>query len=102
MPKAQAARLFDVSLSSVKRYARTNTDDRGAGVPVALPAELLSGSQSHRGSVLEDQEARAQGLKARTKEALIETIGSALSAVSSGEAHRFFEHRSYRMPVQSL
>jgi len=40
--------------------------------------------------------------EARTKEALVEAIGSALSAVSSGDAHRFFEHCGYRMPVQSL
>jgi transposase len=40
--------------------------------------------------------------EARTKEALIEAIGSALCAVSSGDAHRFFEHCGYRMPVQSL
>jgi transposase len=40
--------------------------------------------------------------EARTKEALIEAIGSALSAVSSGDAHRFFEHCGYRMSVQSL
>jgi transposase len=40
--------------------------------------------------------------EARTKEALIEAIGSALSAVSSRDAHRFFEHCGYRMPVQSL
>jgi transposase len=40
--------------------------------------------------------------EARTKEALIEAIGSALSAVTFGDAHRCFEHRGYRMPVQSL
>jgi len=40
--------------------------------------------------------------QARTREALIEAIGSALSAVSSRDAHRFFEHCGYRMPVQSL
>jgi transposase len=40
--------------------------------------------------------------EARTKEALIEAIGSALSAVSSGDAYKFFEHCGYRMPVQSL
>jgi transposase len=40
--------------------------------------------------------------EARTKEALIEAIGSALSAVSSTDAHSFFEHCGYRMPVQSL
>jgi transposase len=35
--------------------------------------------------------------EARTKGALIEAIGSALTAVSSGDAHRFFEHCGYRM-----
>ena len=40
--------------------------------------------------------------EARTKEALVEAIGSALSAVSSGDAQSFFEHCGYRMPVQSL
>jgi transposase len=40
--------------------------------------------------------------EARTKEALLEAIGSALSAVSSKDARSFFEHCGYRMPVQSL
>jgi len=40
--------------------------------------------------------------EARTKEALIEAIGSALSAVTSGDARSFFEHSGYRTSVQSL
>jgi len=40
--------------------------------------------------------------EARTKEALIEAIGSALSAVTSGDARSFFEHGGYRTSVQSL
>ena len=40
--------------------------------------------------------------EARTKEALIEAIGSALSAITSGDARGFFEHGGYRMSVQSL
>jgi transposase len=40
--------------------------------------------------------------EARTREALVEAIGSALSAVSSKEARSFVEHCGYRMPVQSL
>jgi len=40
--------------------------------------------------------------EARTKEALIEAIGSALSAVSSADARSFFEHGGYRTSVQSL
>ncbi len=40
--------------------------------------------------------------EARTKEALVEAIGWALSAVTSEDARAFFEHCGYRMPVQSL
>jgi transposase len=40
--------------------------------------------------------------EARTREALVEAIGSALSAISSRDARGFFEHCGYRMPVQSL
>jgi len=40
--------------------------------------------------------------QARSREALAEAIGSALSAVNSGDARSFFEHCGYRMPVQSL
>ena len=40
--------------------------------------------------------------EARTREALVEAIGSALSAVTSGDARSFFEHCGYRMSVQSL
>lgn len=40
--------------------------------------------------------------EARTKEALIEAIGTALSAVTSDDARAFFEHCGYRMPVQPL
>ena len=41
-------------------------------------------------------------VEARTKDALVEAIGLALSAVSSEDARGFFEHCGYRMPVQSL
>ncbi len=40
--------------------------------------------------------------EARTKEALVDAIGWALSAVTSRDALAFFEHCGYRMPVQSL
>ena len=40
--------------------------------------------------------------EARTREALVEAIGLALSAVSSRDALSFFEHCGYRMSVQSL
>ena len=41
-------------------------------------------------------------VEARTKEALVEAIGKALSAVTTEDALGFFEHRGYRMSVQSL
>jgi transposase len=40
--------------------------------------------------------------EARTREALVEAIGSALSAVSPEDIRGFFEHCGYRMSVQSL
>jgi transposase len=40
--------------------------------------------------------------EARSREALVEAIGWALSAVTSSDARAFFEHCGYRMSVQSL
>jgi transposase len=39
---------------------------------------------------------------ARTKEALLEVLGQALSAVSSRDARGYFEHAGYRPQVQLL
>jgi transposase len=39
--------------------------------------------------------------EARTRETLIEAIGSALCVVTSRDTRGFFEHCGYRMPVQS-
>jgi hypothetical protein len=41
-------------------------------------------------------------VEARTKEALVESIGWALSTVTSEDARGLFEHCGYRMSVQSL
>ncbi len=55
---------------------------------------------------IEEASAKIKGLvrkaQARTKEALLEAIGSALCAVATEDARGFFEHCGYRMPVQSL
>jgi transposase len=40
--------------------------------------------------------------QARTRGALVEAIGSALSAITTEDVRGFFEHCGYRMPVQSL
>jgi len=39
---------------------------------------------------------------ARTREALIEALGVAISAVTAGDARGFFEHGRYHLPVQLL
>lgn len=40
--------------------------------------------------------------EARTREALVEAMGRALSAVSASDARGFFEHRGYRSLAQPL
>jgi transposase len=40
--------------------------------------------------------------QARTREALIEALGAAISAVTARDAHGFFEHGGYHLPVQLL
>ena len=40
--------------------------------------------------------------QARTREALIEALGVAISAVSARDARGFFEHGGYRIPVHLL
>jgi transposase len=39
---------------------------------------------------------------ARSREALVETIGAALDAITARDAHGFFGHCGYRAPVQLL
>ncbi len=38
--------------------------------------------------------------EARTRKGLIEAMGAAISAVTAQDAHGFFEHRGYRIPIQ--
>jgi transposase len=38
--------------------------------------------------------------EARSREALLEAIGKAISAITDRDARGFFEHRGYRAPVQ--
>jgi transposase len=40
--------------------------------------------------------------EARTREALVEAMGRAISAVTPRDAEGFFEHRGYRLPAQQL
>jgi hypothetical protein len=74
MSKAQAARLFDVSLSSVKRYARTTCEG---------------------GCLL-------RRIGARTSDALADAMGRATYAVTTHDALGFFEHCCYQRAIQPL
>jgi hypothetical protein len=67
MSQAQTAHLFDVSHSSVKRYARI----------------------THEGGCL------LRWIGARTSEALVEAVGRATCAVTAHDALGFFEHCRY-------
>jgi transposase len=40
--------------------------------------------------------------QARSREAMLEAMSTAISAISAQDARGFFEHRGYRMSVQSL
>ncbi len=40
--------------------------------------------------------------EARTREALVEAMGTAISAVTAQDARGFFEHSGYRLQIQSL
>jgi hypothetical protein len=40
--------------------------------------------------------------QARTREALIEALGVAISTVTAQDAHGFFEHGGYHLPVHLL
>jgi transposase len=41
-------------------------------------------------------------VEARTREALVEAIGAAISVVTASDARGFFEHCGYGIPAQSL
>ena len=55
---------------------------------------------------IEEAFAKVKGLmrrvQARTRDALVEAMGAALSALTARDARGFFEHCGYSMPVQSL
>ena len=71
MPKAQAARLFDVSLSSVKRYARS----------------------ARRGDPLTPKKSPGRPRKADEKaRVLLEEDVKERPAATIGQRHRFLEH----------
>jgi transposase len=96
--KSQVVVMDNLSAHKGERI-RELIEDRGCEL-IYLP------SYSPDFNPIEEAFSKIKGLvrkaEARTKEALLEAIGSALSAVTTDDARGFFEHCSYRMPVQSL
>jgi hypothetical protein len=67
------------------------------------PAVLLAGLQPHRGgSLLKESKGALRKAGARTREALIEALGAAISALTARDARSFFEHGGYHLPIQLL
>ena len=109
MSKAQAARTFSVSLSSVKRYA--DKARRGGSLlpkkrPGAAPKldekamKLLEDDLRERPFV--SLQERCEYMAARIKDALVEAIAAPLSAISARHVRGFFEHAGYRTTAHLL
>jgi transposase len=96
--KGQVVVMDNLSAHKGERI-RELIEDRGCEL-IYLP------SYSPDLNPLEEAFSKIKGLvrkaEARTREALVDAIGSALSAVTSRDARGFFEHCGYRMSVQSL
>jgi hypothetical protein len=75
---------------------------RGAGLGANVPATLLAQPQPHSASVLEIK-GLLRKAEARTREALVETMGRAISAIPPRDAEVYFlEHHDYRLVAQQL
>jgi transposase len=96
--KGQVVVMDNLSAHKGKRV-RELIEERGCEL-IYLP------SYSPDLNPIEEAFSKIKGLvrkaEARTREALVEAIGLALSAVSSRDARGFFEHCGYSMPAQSL
>jgi transposase len=78
MPKAQAARLFDVSLSSIKRYARAAP--RGEPLtPKKSPAQPRKADQKARALLEEDVKERPAATISQRRRFLEHLTGTTLS-----------------------
>jgi hypothetical protein len=64
--------------------------------------ESRIGIMEESGQYLSEADSSPVCPEARTKEALLEAIGAAISALSARDARGYFEHCGYRASVQSL
>jgi transposase len=78
MPKAQAARLFDVSLSSVKRYWRTAREGRSLE-PRKSPGRPRKADEKARALLEKDVEERPAATISQRRRFLEQITGTSLS-----------------------
>ncbi len=74
-------------------------EERGCELLYLPP--ILARPQSDRRSLRQDQGVLRKA-EARTREALVEAMGTAISAVSAHDGRGFFEHCGYHPPGQLL
>ncbi len=79
--------------------ARAAIEARGARLLFLPPYSPDFNPIEHAFSKIKDFLRKSE---ARTREALVEAIGAAISAVTAKDACCFFEHCGYAMSVQSL
>jgi DDE superfamily endonuclease len=77
-------------------------NDRGAGLRASLPTLLLTGFQPYLEEAFSKIKGMVRQAGARTREALVEVLGEALSAVSVQDVRGYFEHAGYCPRAQLL
>jgi transposase len=104
LTKTEVARTFNIiSLSSIKRYMKME-DEFGSVVPRKPPG--ASPKVHRQANPIEEAFSKIKGIlrkaTARTREALIEELGSAISAITADAALGFFTHAGYQSPPRLL
>lgn len=90
------------NLLELIRARGSKSSSRGGVASCVVPATLLLAGDNP----IEEAFAKIKGIlrkaEARPRQALIEAMGAAISAISPQDARSFFNHCGYDMQVQSL
>jgi transposase len=99
--RGQIIVLDNLSAHKSERTKEELIQERGCQLLLYLPAY-----SSPDLNPIEEAFSKIKGalrkVQARTREALIEALGVAISAVTTRDAYSFFEHGGYRLPVHLL
>jgi hypothetical protein len=102
-PSLSAGQVVVMDNLSAHKGGRVKEIVEGVGCELLyLPRPTRRTSQPHRAGLCQGQGAALWGAGARTREALIEAMGAALSAVSARDVSGFVGHCGYRTLAQSL